>query len=299
MTIDLLRNRPRRLLAHGRPLANGRPLALSLAAVCVAATLAGSAAFAAAPGADSVLRDFEPTGDYVLWVAGKEVPKAEVYSSRVAGALLVLSSAFPSPVLLSQRSQSAETVDLMKVAKQEDGSIDLLADATLEPAGSFQLTGEDVVFKVQGKEGRLKLKPPLTGLHVKADLLAHSPEYAKGASSYKPDANTMARLMRVGVPATVKVFFGSWCPHCKQNLPHVLKMEEMLAGSKITFQYYGLPRPPEAWKEAEAVRVGVKSVPTAIILSGGKEIGRIQAEDWLDVEKAMITVLQQLPVAGG
>lgn len=242
---------------------------------------------------DAVLRDFNPSSEYRLWVAGKEVPKAEIYESQVAGAYLILTSAFASPVLLGKRSSAVETVDLMKVAKQADGSVDLLADATLEPLGTARPENNysELVFQVGGKEARLKLTPPLTGLHPRAALLAHSPEYGRGAAIYKPDNTALNKLRVQKDPARVKIYFGSWCSHCKQVLPGVLKVEESIVGARVSFEYYGLPRPPEAWTDAEVVKHGIKGVPTAVVYVGGKEVGRLTTDAWAKLEVSLADLL--------
>lgn len=245
---------------------------------------------------DAVLRDFELSSDYKLWVAGKEVPKAEIFDSMVAGASLIMTSSFPLPVLIGKRSGSVETVDLMKVAKQADGSVDILADANTEPIGTFRIDKEDIVFVVGGKEARLKPTPPLVGVHPRADLLAHSPEYVRSAAKYTPDASNWARLKRVTQDVKVRVYFGSWCPHCRQALPTLLKVEEGLGGSKIAFEYYGLPRPPAAWTDAEAVAKKVGGVPTAIVYLGDKEVGRLQNNDWAKVETSLALLLDKVGV---
>jgi thiol-disulfide isomerase/thioredoxin len=227
---------------------------------------------------DAVLRDFVPTGDYLLEVAGKEVPKAAIYHSERAAAYLVLTSSFDSPVLLSPRAGSVESVNLMKVVKRDDGAIDLLADATLQSLGRFQVDGQEIAFRVDGREARLAPNPPLAGIHPRADLLAHSPEYGYGAALYHPDDGVLAQLRRRTKPVQVRVFFGSWCPHCKRYLPNVLKVQEELKGSKVAFEYYGVASPPEGWQDPELLRLGVHGVPTAIIYLGGKELGRIASD---------------------
>lgn len=265
-----------------------------LLAVGSAALLALGGAIAAFAQSDAVLRDFEPISEYRLWVAGKEVPKAEIYESQVAGAYLIITSAFSSPVLIGKRSLSVESVDLMKVAKQGDGSVDLLADATLETLGTARPNSsyEEISFSVAGKAATLKATPPLLGSHVRADLLAHSPEYIRGAAAYKPDPQAVNRLRGQLRDVKLRVFFGSWCPHCKHMLPHILKVEEGLVGSKVTFEYYGLPRPPAAWQDAEVVRLGVKGVPTAIVYVAGREAGRMTSNDFARVELSLSSLLE-------
>lgn len=261
--------------------------------VLLVALLALPLALPLAAQSDAVLRGFHPTSEYRLWVAGKEVPKAEIYESQVAGAYLILTSAFASPVLVGKRSSAVETVNLMKVSKKDDGSVDLLADATLEPLGTARPENNytEVVFQVGGKEARLKLTPPLTGLHPRADLLAHTPEYGRGAAVYKPDNPALNKLKAQKEPTRVKIFFGSWCPHCKQVLPGVLKVEESIAGSRVTFEYYGLPRPPEAWTDPEVVKNGVKGVPTALVYVGGREVGRLTTDSWAKMEVSLADML--------
>ena len=73
-------------------------------------------------------------------------------------------SALPSPVLLTPRVGSVETVHIMKVAKQKDGTVDLLADAVLAPIGQFEQQGENVLFNYEGRKVSLNSKPALTGL---------------------------------------------------------------------------------------------------------------------------------------
>jgi thiol-disulfide isomerase/thioredoxin len=247
---------------------------------------------------DSVLKGFQPSGDYVLVVDGKPVPAAEIYQNEVP-AILVLSSALPSPVLLTPGAGKVETVHIMKVAKQTDGTVDLLADAVLAPIGQFEPAGENVTFTYEGRKVSLNAKPPLTGLHPGADLKAHNPQYARGASVYKPNGGAIASLKKDPVPVTVRVVFGSWCPHCRQHVPYMLRVEDELKGSNIHFEYFGLPKPPDAWKHPEVKRLGVKGVPTGIVYKNGKEVGRIVGEEWSAPEVQLNKIVYGQAARGG
>jgi len=79
---------------------------------------------------------------------------------------------------------------------------------------------------------------------------------------------------------TVRVYFGSWCPHCRQHVPYILKVEDQLKGSQVKFEYVGLKKPPEGWNDPEVKKLNVKGVPTGIVYVGGKEIGRITGDNW-------------------
>jgi thiol-disulfide isomerase/thioredoxin len=83
----------------------------------------------------------------------------------------------------------------------------------------------------------------------------------------------------------VLTFFGTWCPHCKQRLPLLLKVEQGLAGSKFQFEYYGLPSPFDSEPEAKSHKID--GVPTAILYVGDKEIGRIPHSQWSNPEVAL------------
>ncbi len=228
---------------------------------------------------DSVLRGFQPIGEYVLIVNGKPV-SGDIYQNEKLPAILVMSSSLPAPILLTPRAGSVESVHIMKVAKQPDGSVDLLADAVLAPIGKFQMSGENVTFSYQGKNVSLNPKPPLVGRHPGQVLKTHNPLYVRTANTYKPNGAAIASLKKSARPVTVRVYFGSWCPHCRQHVPYILKVEEQLKGSQVKFEYVGLKRPPEGWNDPEVKKLNVKGVPTGIVYVEGKEVGRITNDAW-------------------
>lgn len=267
--------------------ATRRRLAAAPLTVLLALAAAASAGAQGMP-ADAVLRDFEPNGDYVLTVDGKAVPAAQIYHSDLAPAFLIMTSAFPSPVLLMPREGTVTTVHIMKVAKQPDGTVDLLADAVLEPQGRFQAEDDRVSFQVGAKSATFEPKPPLLGQKNAAALRAYSPSYGRLAEAYRPNGQQIAALKRAARPIKVQVFFGSWCPFCKEYVPHILKVEEALKGTKVQFEYIGLPRD---LKTPEAQRMKVKSVPTGIVFVNGKEAGRISGDGWKTPEAALVRIV--------
>jgi thiol-disulfide isomerase/thioredoxin len=226
---------------------------------------------------DSVLRGFQPSGEYTLIVDGVPVPGAEIYQNDKLPGMLILTSALASPVLLSPRTGQAETVNLMKVSKQKDGSVDLLADAVLSPVGQFTTEGENVSFVFQGKKVRLNPRPALLGVKSNADLKGYLPDYVRNAKNYTPNAAAVADLKKLGTPVTVRVYFGSWCPHCRQHVPSLLKVEDQVQNPKIRFEYYGLPHD---FNDPEAKKAGIRSVPVGIVFVNGKEAGRITGDGW-------------------
>lgn len=238
--------------------------------------------------ADEVLKDFHIIGDYDFALAGKVLKNAEVFFSERAAAYLVMAPELDSPVLLSPRGRAVEAVHLMSVLKRNDGTVDILADAMLEPVGPFQLKSGELTFLLDGKDARLQPKPWLLGRHAGERLKEHNPEYAFKAAQYVPRGEHLERLRRLSGDVRVRVYFGSWCPVCKRLVPNVLRVDEELAGSRIEFEYYGLPQPMT--QDPETERAGIHGVPTVVVFVGGKEVGQLTGQD-LAVPEASLSGL--------
>jgi len=257
-----------------------------------AALLLPATSAMARQAADPQLSDFQQIGTYALEIDGKEVPKAEIYKSDRSAAILVMVSDLPSPVLLNPGSFDVETVNLMKVAKQADGSIDLLANPGLQPQGTFQVDGEKVVFAADGHRLALKPRPPLLKMQTGNALFAFNPEYGRNAKGYEPDGAAVKALRGLSKPVRVLTVFGSWCPHCTEFVPRLLRVEQAIGASKIKFDYYGVPRGSEMLKDPEVARLAVKGVPTGIVYVGDKEVGRILGNGWSNPEATLQNLIQ-------
>ena len=249
--------------------------------------------FAPAVGAqtvDSLLVDFEPSGDWLLRIDGQDKPKARIYYSKVARAILIRSADFPSPVLVDVPGRTVQTLDLMKVAERTDGSIDVLADAALEPSGALALAGKEASFSVAGRKATLAEAPNQVGDRTGAQLLESSAWYRYSAAKYAADSNTLGRLRAEKRDVRLLTFFGTWCPHCKEHLPHLLRVEQLLEGAGIEFDYYGLP-PTRVADEPEAKKFGITGVPIGVVMVDGREVGRISGSGWYAPERTLAQVL--------
>jgi thiol-disulfide isomerase/thioredoxin len=270
-------------MTHSAPTSNRLLRNLRLALLGFAGL--GTALAAQAVPSDALYRGFQADGDLLLVVAGKELPGAEILLSDAARAYLVISPELPAPVLVNAAAATVETVDPAQITRQFDGSADLQADATLTPQGKYEVQETAIAFEVQGRPVVLRPRPWVLGKHTGAELLASNAGYRRGAKTYSPDAGIVKRLKSQKQPIRVLTFFGSWCPHCKRNLPLLLRVEEALSGSKFQFEYYGLPRPFDG--DAEAKKHDVHSVPTAILFAGDEEVGRIPTTQWSNPEIAL------------
>lgn len=262
----------------------------SFAAAAALAVALGSAAGAQEIPADSVLRDFEPTGDYLLSIDGEEATDARLYRSQRAGsALLVESSELSSPIVVLPRDRAVKSVPEVKVVHREGGTVDVLADADLSPLGDFRIEGRDVVFSVDGEAVRIGERPPLLGLQGVEEMFGYSSEYRYRADAYEPSAAMLRRLGEMGGSGTVRVFFGSWCPYCKEMVPRILRVAEELDGGPLEFEFFGLPR--SFGSVPEAKREGITGVPTGVVYRNGDEVGRIEGADWKIPELSLKRIL--------
>lgn len=259
---------------------------LLLTALVLAATASSVSAQSAAP-----MRGFAPTGDYVLALDGETDPSAEVYVLGQGTAYLVLSDRLSSPVLLEPGAGVARSLSVLKVARQPNGTIDLLPQPAIADLGPFTIDLEGVSFAVDGHAAQLKTKPPYLGSAGVEDLLAYSADYQREAAAYVCSEPVLRDLRAHGQAVQVRVFFGSWCPYCQQVIPRILKVAQQLAGSGISLEFYGLPR--DIASDPEAGRYDISGVPTGVVLLGGREVGRIGGGDWKIPELAIKNVLDE------
>jgi len=235
---------------------------------------------------------FVPIDKFVFLVAGQEDPEAEVYQSQAAGAYLVISSEVESPLLVEARSAAVATVNLMKVDRQPNGSINLLTGATLAPQGKFTIAGDGINFTAEGRSIELRNKPWLLGAQDLAGMQAYSRDYRDGASAYQYSEPVVGQLRTESRSVEVKVFFGSWCPHCQEVLPRVLRVAEELQGSKVRVSFHGLPQGPGFNDDPEVKRLDIELVPTGVVFVDGREVGRISGSGWKIPELAIKNAIQ-------
>lgn len=262
------------------------PLALAFALVAV--VVLGSPLFAQGMPADSVYQGFQPNGDLMFELDGQAVEGSELFYADRAGAFLVMAPSLSSPILVGTRTGMVEKVHLMKVRKRPDGTIDLLADASLDSIGRFTIEGTEVTFELEGQTAKLKQRPPLLGFQDAAKVRSYKPEYDRRAADYQPDAAALGALAGVS-NARVVVYFGTWCPTCGRLVPNMLRLSEELAGKGPEIRYYGLPN--DMSSDPAAKREEVHGVPTGIVYIGDREVARLGVKELNSPEVALRNLL--------
>ena len=249
---------------------------------------------AASVGAQTAA-EFQPVSDFDLIVGDTLDPSAQMLQTNSpTTAVLVISDQLPSPVLLTPGTSSVQAVPLLRLVPQAGGRISLLRGSELRSLGGFSVGAEGITFSHGDVRARLEQRRPVVGEATMEELFEHSQDYRLTADQYRPDADIVGLLQGVGEGYRVRVVFGSWCHVCKNFLPRGLKVQEALGDSGIEFEYYGLPRNPWDPPHPEVARLDVRSLPTAIVYQGNKEIGRYAGGDeWQRPESKLWAAIQK------
>lgn len=132
----------------------------------------------------------------------------------------------------------------------------------------------------------------LLGRTSMEQLLERLEEYKARTTLYEPDPNTIRYLHSYNKPLTIEVFFGSWCPDCREHLPSFIKVIQEAANPNISTIFIGISRDK---KEPASLLQGkgVEFVPTFIIYRQGEEIGRIVEHPRISIELDLVVILKE------
>jgi thiol-disulfide isomerase/thioredoxin len=209
---------------------------------------------------------------------------------------LVDPSPFGRPVLVTTGPLGARLLDPARIVR-DPADPDTLRVDTGGPQEDFlsvRLDGPNLILEREGRTMALKEGPPLLGDRTLDDLVQALPEYRRGAVRYVPNAGALAALRRVKQPTTLLVFFGSWCPHCEQAVPRLVRVLEEIHGAPITATFHGVPH-DDRWDDPLIERFHIVGLPTAIVQREEKEVGRLEGEGWTAPEKALADLLATAP----
>lgn len=264
----------------------------SFSVVRIAAVAAAVAMlFASVSVAQSVLSGFEPIDQYVLEVDGTVDEKAEIFVQRRLPAFLVLPASSNSPYLLGIRNRMVQSVSLMKVTSNANGTMDLSQDAVTGTKGALQQTADGFSFSADGKRYQLKEKPDFLGLARGSSLEEYADRYKLGAEAYTPDADALESIRNADGKVHVRIYFGSWCPFCQRYVPHMVRVAKEISEANVTIDFYGLPKGISS--DPVAAQARINAVPTGVVFVDGKEVGRLMQDDWRAPEKTIAKILER------
>jgi len=117
--------------------------------------------------------------------------------------------------------------------------------------------------------------------------------FTKGAEDYKPDVQAMAALQEELSNYTLVVFMGTWCEDSHNLVPKLYKVLQAAEYPMQQVTLFGLDREKKG-KGTAHEEYKVSFVPTIIVLSQGKEIGRITETVRKSVEADLVVITEGL-----
>jgi thiol-disulfide isomerase/thioredoxin len=91
---------------------------------------------------------------------------------------------------------------------------------------------------------------------------------------YVPKSDQIQAIHNCSQPVEVKIVFGDWCKDSKKHVPAFIKTMEFADNKSIQVTYINVSRDKK--EPADLIKdLNIESVPTFIVSSNGKELGRI------------------------
>ena len=92
--------------------------------------------------------------------------------------------------------------------------------------------------------------------------------------------------------AVVEVYFAFWCPDCKRELPRFLKIINMAEMDLENVTFFEVERKSSGDQKYYFEEKQVTSIPTFVLITGGKEKGRIVESPKTGLTEDLIKILK-------
>lgn len=144
-----------------------------------------------------------------------------------------------------------------------------------DPSGQKQL---------QGKANRKALKGP-----------TYAWWFNMFYNSYEPDSVRLDSIKSLLTEKKIRIFMGTWCDDSRREVSRFFKILDRIGYSSDSVQLIMVTNKPELYKQSpqhEEKGLNISLVPTFIIESAGKEVGRIVETPKLSLEKDLLEILR-------
>jgi len=223
------------------------------------------------------------------------VPGSATYRSiDPPAAFVVPTSPFGRPVFITTGPLAARLLDPKRISHDptDPDVIRVDTSGSQEDFLTVRLQGPNLTVERDGLTMTLKEGPPVLGDRTLDELIEALPEYRRDAARYTPDPATVEKLRRVKQPMELLVFFGSWCPHCAVAVPRLVRVLQDVRGAPIAVTFHCVPHDGG---DATMDDLRVTGLPTAIVRRNGKEVARMEGEEWAAPEKNLAALVATIP----
>jgi thiol-disulfide isomerase/thioredoxin len=213
-------------------------------------------------------------------------------SVELPAAFLVQPSPFGRPVLITTGPLGARLIDPARISHDatDPDVIRIDTGGWQENFLSVRPDGSGLIVDRDGLTMTLKESPPLLGDRTLDELVGSLPEYRRNAARYTPDPAALEQLRRMKQPTELLIFFGSWCPHCEQAVPRLVRVLEDVQGAPIAATFHGVPH-DDSGRDSMTEDLRITGLPTLIVRRDGHEVARMEGEQWVAPEKSLATLL--------
>ena len=214
---------------------------------------------------------------YNLSADGVPVPSAVFHHSPGRGNVLIYDKANQVSFVVDARERQVSVFDSKDFVSVAGGELEPVVGRNAKSVVPMRLVEKAPAFAVDGVQYKVIPKPALLGPQTSEQIIADDPYYGAAAARFAVQPSYLDKLKTIETPTRVLMFFGSWCRNCHQWLPNIIKLEQELEGSNITFEYHGLP---QGYADPVAQALNVRSVPFGIVFQNGEEISRVAGPSW-------------------
>ena len=214
--------------------------------------------------------------DFVVQIDGATVAGAKIYRSQGLPALLLIAPGLRQPVMIDPRTRTLRPVTGPVMPGETEKTLEMKDSAVGADGQPFMTDEKGVQGEWDNHKIRLTNRPAIVGETSIEAILAYSYIYQEGMDRYDPSQKDLSYLKSVSDPVRVEVFFGSWCPHCKELVPKFFKTMKLVDNPKIALSLNGCPDRNFS-QYGPAKEKNIQGVPTFIIYAGTREIGRFSA----------------------
>ena len=217
---------------------------------------------------------------------------ARFYLSKDRAFLLVLSNAFKDALVMNVREKVIYAFSKAEVRFEDSGSTAVTNEKIdVQSLGNYTQNKSNVSASLFGKEIRVVPRAHLIGQATLDELFLHTPAYRLLADQYKPNLEAVKFLSQYQEPVNFIVAFGTWCSHCKEWVPRLIKSVLDCNNPNLNCSFVGINRKfdqPKEFVENEKI----KNIPTIIVHKNGKEIGRIVGTPKVSMEDDIAAILK-------
>lgn len=255
--------------------------------------LLAAALLLGATGARADVVELAATGQLHVETTRGPMPDSRVFrSTSMPMVLLVEPTPYGQPVLVTTAPTTARLLEPARMTPDPANPDVIRVDTSGSQSGFLQvrLEGAALVLDKDGQKMSLVPTPPVLGDRTLDQIVAQLPEYRRSAARYSPDAKAVASLHALEQPTDIVVFFGSWCSHCEQEVPKLVRVLQDANNQKLRVKFHGVP-PPGEGEDRVADREGVRALPTLIVRRDGKELARMTDTGWDTPEVELVKLV--------